>query len=228
MPGLLRRLSAAWPQLRAIFIAYHLLAVVVLSLPSAGAITSPRMWRSANFKADIAGYAAAIRGLGIDMTAEQFGARLHAAAVSFAGFRSAIATPFIPYARIFGVRQGWAMFASPQRNPAWLNVEIKEQGHWRTIYRPHDDDATWMRETMEHNRMRKFAGRFARTFVAKNYDELSRWLASQAIVSYPTATAVRVRLYQTRSLPASEIRTGKRPRGRYHHAHIFSAAELRP
>ncbi len=186
------------------------------------------MWRSANFKADLAGYAAALRSLGIDMTAAEFGARLHAVATSFAGFRSAIAAPFGRYASLFGVRQGWAMFASPQRNPAELHVDIEMQGRWQSLYRPHDDDAAWMRETMEHNRVRKFAGRFARTFIPKNYNELSRWLASQAIATYPSATAVRVRLYRTRSLAATKVRTGERPRGHYEHAHIFHAAELRP
>lgn len=228
MSTLRRRLVGAWPHLRALFVGYHLLAVVVLSLPTAGAMTSDSMWRSANFKADIAGYAGALGSLGVEMTPEELTQRLRGAAFSFAGIRTAIAWPFDRYARLVGARQGWAMFASPQRHPAELNVEIKVDGAWRTIYRPHDESADWRGETMRHNRVRKYAGRFARGFIPKNYDELASWLATEASVDHPEATAVRVRLYRYRSLPPEKVRAGERPAGHYERVRTFDAAELRP
>ncbi len=222
-----RRLVGAWPHLRALFVLYHLLAVVILSLPSAGALTSESMWRSANFKADIAGYAEALQGLGVETTPKALGARLKRAALSFAGIRRAISWPFGRYAELVGARQGWAMFASPQRHPAELHVEIEVDGAWRLLYRPHDDEAEWRGETMRHNRVRKFAGRFARGFVPKNYEELATWLATEASGDFPEANAVRVRLYRYRSLPPEAIRNGERPEGRYERARVFDAEELR-
>ena len=227
MSGLRRRLAEAWPHLRALFIAYHVAAVVILSLPPPGAMTSPALWRSANLRADIAGYAAALQRAGVDVTATELGDRLLRAAHGVAAVTDALSRPFRGYAEVVGARQGWAMFASPQRHPAELHVELQEGESWRLIYRPHDDAAAWRSATMRHNRMRKFAGRFARGFIPKNYDELARWLAQEAAADHPQATAVRVRLYRYTSLPPAEVREGQRPKGRYEHTRTFSSADLR-
>jgi len=191
-------------------------------------MTSKAMWESANLKGDVAGYAAALDGLGVEITPAQLTARLQATAKTFGALRTAIAAPFGRYSALFGVRQGWAMFGSPQRYPAEVHVEVLENDRWRPIYRPHDPAHAWLAETMTHNRMRKFAGRFARGFVQKNYDELSRWLARQASVDFPQASRIRVHLYRYRSLHPLRVQAGERPQGHYERIRTYDAAELRP
>ncbi|MCA9635082.1 MAG: hypothetical protein KC420_03500 [Myxococcales bacterium] len=227
MAALRQRLARAWPHLRVILVGYHVAAIVVLSIPPAGALNNPAMWRSANTRSDIAGYAAALGQVGVEITPEELGARVRDAAATFGRIRELLAAPFAGYAALVGARQGWAMFASPQRVPAEVHVDLEIGGEWRPLYRPHDDAAAWRRATFEHNRFRKFNGRFARTFIPPHYDGLARWLAREAAAEFPEATAIRVRLYRYRTLPPAEARAGRRPEGRYEHERRFVAEELR-
>ena len=76
MAALRQRLARAWPHLRVILVGYHVAAIVVLSIPPAGALNNPAMWRSANTRSDIAGYAAALGQVGVEITPEELGARV--------------------------------------------------------------------------------------------------------------------------------------------------------
>src|SRR5690606_8459350 len=122
------------------------------------------MWESANTRADLAGWAAALGRVGVDIRGPELATRLRELAGRLADAQDALARPFVRFSSIIGYRQGWAMFASPQRHPFEIHVDVEVDGAWRPLYRPHDDVAAWRRATFEHNRFRKLAGTFARVF----------------------------------------------------------------
>lgn len=219
--------SPAWPQLRAVLVALHVASLVVLSLPTAGAVHDRSRWQTANAKDDLRTMAARLRGWGIDTDERRLAQALWDAGSAYLELRGPLAWPFERYAETTGCRQGWQMFASPQRHPAELHVDVELDGRWQVIYRPHDDQAAWNRRQFEHNRFRKLLGRFARGFVRRDYDQTARWVAAKAAAQHPAATRVRIRLYRYATLPPAEVLAGERPTGRYEHERLFEAEALR-
>ncbi|NUP06088.1 MAG: hypothetical protein HOW73_08520 [Polyangiaceae bacterium] len=201
-------------QLWAAFITFHVLAVIVMSLPGEG-ITSKAQWQSENLRSDFAGWANALRKVGIAISDEELAEKARAVAEGYVDARSVLSAPFEPYQQATGARQGWAMFASPQRHPAEVHVDVFERGEWRPLFRPRSAEYSWFTRRLDHHRLRKLSGRFARGFNRGVYDDLARYLADRALHDFPTAERVRVRLYSWDALPPERVRAGEKPVGEY-------------
>ncbi|MCH9686875.1 MAG: hypothetical protein K0V04_35905 [Deltaproteobacteria bacterium] len=217
----------AWPHIRAVLIGLHVLSLAVLSLPNASAVHDRRRWRTANAQADLEQWTKRLQGWGFDTDKRRLAQSLWSIGGAYLTVQRPIVTPFAWYARVSGSRQGWHMFASPQRHPAELHVEIERDGAWVLIYRPHSDEHAWNREQFEHNRFRKFLGRFARGFIQSDYEHTARWVAARAAADHPAATQVRVRLYRYQTLPPAAVVSGGKPKGRYERERVFEAEALR-
>jgi len=219
--------SPAWPHLRATLLALHVLSLVVLSLPDAGAVHNRRRWQTANARADLQQTAARLTAWGIPIDELELKRRLWAMGTAYLVVQRPLVLPFVWYGRLTGSRQGWRMFASPQRHPAELHVDLEGDGQWEPIYRPHSDRYAWNREQFEHNRFRKFLGRFARGFIARDYQQTARWVATKAAREHPEAPRVLVRLYRYDTPTPQQVAAGETPAGRYEHAMRFDAEALR-
>ncbi|MCX4240612.1 hypothetical protein [Paraliomyxa miuraensis] len=222
----------AWPHVRAILIALHVLSLVVLSLPTAGAIHDRRRWQTANARDDLRRMAARLTAWGLATDEHQLEQALWSAGDAYLRVQRPIAAPFQRYAELTGSRQAWQMFASPQRHPAEVHVDIELSGpagsQWQLLYRPHSDEHAWNREQFDHNRFRKFFGRFARGFIRSHYDQSARWIATKAAREHPEASRVRVRLARYETLPPERVRAGERPAlDKYEHERVFDAEALR-
>ena len=211
-----------WPQVRAVLVGLHVLSIVVLSLPKSSVVANRRAWESANAKAEFHRWA---DRLGTDP--ETFRSRLWGVAQTAGRARDRAGAPFEVYAALTGTGQGWQMFATPQKVPAELHVDIEVNGQWKALVRPRDPRSTWRLQQRTHNRLRKALGRFARTFHASRYRGLARWFAVQAARDFPEATRVRVVLWRYRSLPPRAVREGQQPQGREEHPIVFDAEALR-
>ena len=199
----------AWHHARALFVLFHVGAVLVLSLPAHPGISSRASWKSQNAQADFAAWAATLQGLGLEVDAAGLEATLWDLSRGYLTVRNTAATPFAPYARATGATQGWQMMTSPQRRPVRLRVEVRpDGGPWRAVYETRSDTLDWNRAALDYHRLRKVVGRFARTTSTATYDQLARWLATQAAVAFPDATTARVSQLRSRVLPAEEVRTG--------------------
>ncbi len=218
--------SRAWPHLRALLVLFHCSAVVVLSLPGSSMLDRAR-WRSENLKSDFAGWSSALSKVGVTIPPEELGVRVRGVAERYLRVRSLLVAPFGHYPRLSGANQGWAMFASPQRHPAEVHVDVLEAGAWRPLFRPRDPAASWQSGPLTHHRMRKLMGRFAREYRDGVFSELAAFLASRAFSDVPAAERVRVRLYRYDSLPPERVQRGERPQGRYAERREWGRAELR-
>lgn len=217
----------AWPHIRGVLIALHVASLVILSLPTEGAVHNRARWKTANAKADLRQMARRLQGWGIDTDEQRLARDLWALGSAYLTVQRPLAWPFAVYAKVTGSRQGWQMFASPQRHPAELHVDVEIDGQWQPIYRPQSDAHDWNREQLEHNRFRKFLGRFARGFYRQHYDQAARWVATKAAREHPRATRVRVQLYRYASLTPAQVLAGEPKQGRYEHARRFDAEGLR-
>ncbi len=221
-----------WDHARAALIAFHVLAIVALAFPSGGSLTNKSAWRSKNTQADFAAWTAGLNRVGVALTPKEFEASLWALAKGYGRVRDELARPFLPYARTFGLYQSWQMFASPQRHPGELHVDLRlpgagEDERWRPIYRSRSREHTWRRSQLDHDRLRKYVGRFARGFKKRHYNALAQALARAAAHDFPEAEEIRVRLYRYRSLPPERVRAGERAEGRYQHTRRYPAGPLR-
>jgi hypothetical protein len=211
-----------WPHIRAFLVALHVLSIVVLSLPRSSIVADERSWNTENAQAEFRRWA---DRLGTDQ--QTFRRRLWKVAVEAGRVRDRIGAPFEVYARLTGTGQGWQMFATPQKVPAELHVDVEVDGEWKALVRPLDPRSNWRLQQRTHNRMRKALGRFARTFHRPRYEGLAHWFATQAARDFPEATRVRVGLWRYRSLPPEAVLAGETPRGHYEHELVFEAEELR-
>lgn len=217
----------AWPHVRAALVGLHVLSLVVLALPDASAVHSRRRWQTANARADLRQWTERLRDWGVDTDERRLERTLWDMGSAYLRVQQPLAAPFYWYAWVTGSRQAWRMFASPQRHPAELHVDIERDGSWQTIYAPHSDELSWNRRQFEHNRFRKFLGRFARGFIPEHYAQAARWVATRAAREHPEATRVRIRLYRYDTLPPARVLAGEQPTGRYEHPQIFDAEALR-
>lgn len=196
-----------WPHLRAAAVLFHLVAVLMLSLPSAS-IRSARLWRAPNVQREFEHWSRRARSLGWDVSPTEFEERLRAFTFRYLAARDVAIAPFEAYAGATGTMQGWAMFATPQTDPTWLTLEIREtSGDFRTIYRERSDSLDWMRRQLDHNRLRKLEGRLARGASAGTYRRLVNWLARRAAADFPEAVEMRARV-ERRTTPAPSAGKG--------------------
>jgi len=164
----------------------------------------------------------------LDVDAGELTSSLRAAATTLLVARQVLA-PFELYAQLTGAKQGWAMFASPQRHPSEMHVEGRFQGgDWTFLYRPHDEQAAFMSDFMRHNRVRKFTGRFARAAHRSNYDGLAAYLARRACAEKPGLVEVRVALWSYRALDRAAVARGERPHGTYERQRTFPCSPPAP
>lgn len=217
----------AWPHVRAVLVALHVLSLVVLSLPDANAVHTRHRWKTANARADLRQWAERLSRWGYDTDEHRLERTLWDTGSAYLRVHQPVVAPFSWYAKVTGSRQAWRMFASPQRHPAELHVDLWREGRWRPLYVPHSEEHAWNRSQFEHNRFRKFLGRFARGFVFDHYRKSARWIATRAAREHPEATRVRIQLYRYDTLVPARVLDGEQPRGRYEHPLIFEAEALR-
>lgn len=215
-----------WPQVRAALILFHVASMLVLSLPDASAFQD-RRWQNENARDDLRKMAERLNAWGFHTDASALEQDLRSVANRYVRVQQVIATPFQSYAALTGSRQGWSMFASPQRHPAELHVDMLQHGEWQALYRPHSNAHDWKRAQFEHNRFRKFLGRFARGFQIAHYDQAAHWVATRVALEHPAATTIRVQLYRYATLSPEDVRAGKTPIGRYEHTRVWNAEALK-
>jgi hypothetical protein len=215
------------PKLRAGLLLYHVVAVIVLALPR-GSFSEAR-WQARGTRADIAEWDTKLKKIGLLSRDASFENHLRSAAKGYAKVRRTLTLPFEDYASVTGMRQGWAMFASPQRHPSELWIDMQVDGEWKPIYRPTGaalDDA--LHAFLKHNRLRKFQGRFARGFDRSTYEDFVTYLARRVFATHPEATAVTLRLYAYASPSPQAARADDPPQGKFEHERTFQRGDLTP
>jgi len=215
---------STFAKVRAALLALHVLAVLVLSLPGAQVARANR-WQSRLMRQDLADWADQLQSLGISVSADELGRTAQGIAEGYVAFRSAAVAPFQTYSEITKARQGWAMFASPQRHPFEVHVDGLTERGWVPLYRPHDERARFLDEFLLHNRMRKFQGRFARAMKDHYYEDFTGFVAQRALERNPDLRAVWLGLYGYASLPPERVRAGERPSGAYYEVRVFGREE---
>lgn len=210
---------------RAAFVLFHAVSILVLCLPAG--VASETRWASKTTQRDLADWAAKLQGLGIDTDKSSLEATLKRLAEGYIDVRRVLARPFGLYTRVTLTYQGWTMFASPQRRPYEIHVDGLVDGAWIPLHRPLDDTADVFDGYLQHNRVRKFTGRFAKNFSDVNYTDFATFLAKRAFEARPDVERVRVSLYGYTTPPPERAARGERSDGQYEHELELSREDVR-
>lgn len=204
-----------WRHVRAALVLIHLLAVVVLAVPSLRAAMDRRSWRNPTVQGELEAFAERLDSVGIHLTPKTLEQKVWRYAVAYNRVYEALEAPFFPYRHWVGVRQPWVMFVAPHRHPARVEIEVEEDHRWRLVYRARSDEHTWHRTLFDHDRLRSALFRYGWDRYRRAYRELCRYIAEEAARDFPKATRVRVRMYRYRTPSPEEVRAGEIPAGRY-------------
>ena len=214
------------PNVRAALVAIHIVAVLLLSLPSSQRVLKRQAWERPSTQQAFGFIADHLHWLGID-SKEDFERRLWRFVEGYVAVRDEIVRPFEYYPRLAGVRQGWSVFSRPRERPVELEIAVDESHGFQPIYRPHSRKYDFWSRKLRQYRFRKVTGHLARRFNARVYNSLTKLLAKRALQAYPDTQRVRVRLYRYETLPAAELRAGEEPPGEHIHTRIYQARTLR-
>jgi hypothetical protein len=214
-----------WRRLRAVAVALHVVAVLVLSMPSSLKLGDRRRWDRPRTQREFALWAKRLSTLGLPLTTAELDARLWRWAQGYLAVRERIAAPLHPYAYYCGVSQGWGMYKSPQREPHRLRVEVRDEDGWRVVHEGRSDAHDYRREQFDQHRMRKLVGRLISR--PQVFDDMAGWIARQVARDFPRASHARVRGVRFRALPPARRRAGERPATRVAREAIIELQPLR-
>ena len=217
-----------------------MVGAVLMAAPSPEGSLRRSAWQEKTAQAEFHAWAEGVRSAGIDVTDAEFEEFLWTVGSKYVDIKRSVLTPYSAYSNYSGARQGWRMFVAPHRNPSTLNidVEVPDQNgllHWETVYGSRDGimDADesykgqWRAYQFRHNRMAKTVFLSAWSFRRSRYEEFSHWIAEVAAKDFPTATRVRTRLFEYRTLTPEEVRAGQREKGAFKSTKIFNLEEIR-
>jgi len=221
-------MSLGWrDHARAAFVAFHLAAVCFMALPAPDGGMNRSAWKDPTVQAEFEAWSARLTSWGYTIESDELEDQGWAFATAYTSVRRELMQPLLPYYNGLGTRQSWRMFVAPHRNPAKLEVRVREGGTWRMVYRPLDADAAWRSEQFNHTRMRSAIFRYAWKHYAKSYLQFVEWIAGHAAVDFPEADLVEVRWRRYRTPSPEQIRAGELPEGSVQRKRVKNLEELR-
>jgi hypothetical protein len=115
--------------------------------------------------------------------------------------RTKAMAPTLPIREAFRLHQQWKLFptASLKQHRLWVEGRSGRDAPWQIMYRPLDDEHTFMADEIEFRRLRGAwnPGRNAR----RGYAGFVKWVAGEVFAARPDINEVRVRLENIRVKP---------------------------
>jgi len=196
--------------LRALLVGFHLVAVGLMAVPAPEGAMNRENWKDATVQAELQTWTHKLSHIGISVTVPQLEHHLWGTGRALNQQRTQLLEPFQPYYQFAGTHQSWRMFVAPHRFPAKLEVDIKEKGTWKTIFRQNDPELAWQGQLFNDSRMRSILFRYSWSTYRKHYRQLGRWVANQAGRDFPDARMVRLSWFKYQTLSPEQVRANER------------------
>ena len=196
-------------QLVGIYVAFHVLAVVIAAVPGTGKMLDRRAWEEPTVQAEFEAWSDRLDVDSATLQAFAFDAATRVLAV-----RAVALTPFEPYLRFTGQWQNWVMFVAPHRYPTRLQLRVADgAGDWRVLYEEGNPQARWRAAAFATERMRSSVFRWGWPSYEKAWATACRGLARAAKADDPSITKMQCRFWKRRSPSPEEVRSGTAPEG---------------
>ncbi len=216
------------PQLRAIFVLFHLVAVTLMAAPAPAGGMKRAAWKDPTVQAELRAWRDRLSGLGLDRSPEAFEQDLWELAAGFMRVRRQVLRPFRPYYRWCGTWQTWRMFIAPHRFPARLHIELSDGGgDYRSVYVARSPEHTWLAPQLDQARMRAALFRYGWPSYGRSWSQLADWIAARAAADFPEAERIRLRMWKYRTPSPEQVLAGERPEGRWVNVQLRALEPLR-
>lgn len=202
--------------LRAVLVLLHCLAIFLLSFPAPVGVMNERSFAAPATQATFESYAGALQSVGLDVSKDELQQFLWDEGTRFMAVRSRVVAPFQRYLQAVGAGQGWRMFGTVNRAPAWLVVEVQEGEDWRIVYESRSEEHTWRRRQFDQERTRALVNDWSWLRGKASYEQFGVWLAQRAAVDFPQATHLRTRMERRKLPPPEVLRTQGMPEPTVH------------
>ncbi len=214
-PSPARPARGPWPQLRAVLVLLHVIAVVLGALPAPSGGMSRAAWRDPTVQDEFDAWRGKLAALGWSMSPEAFEEGLWTLGSELMAVRSRALRPFKHYYRYAGTTQSWRMFVAPHRYPARLFIDAREDGVWFNIFEEGAPGPDWRQSQLEQDRFRSALFRYSWPNYSRSYGQFSRWVAKEVAIDYPEADAVRLRWFKYKTLSPEDAGRGLEPEGEF-------------
>ncbi len=192
LPGRGQRPVGWRAPLLAVFVAFHVLAMLVLALPANGRLGDRAVWQSRENQLQFARWARLASKLGVARDGPELEQLLWRLVQSYLGARQVAVAPFELYREYCGMGQGWRMFSNPQSHPAYIHVELRRGASFEPIYLSRSSQYDWRARQLDHHRVRKLFGRIARSTEQDLWEQFGAWAAQRAAQDFPDALELRI------------------------------------
>ena len=221
------RLEPVWRHLRALFVVFHLVAVIGIALPSVGGGMNRSAWKAATVQDEFAVWANRLQGVGLQISVAELEDALWEFAVGYERGRRDALQPFARYYRYAGTSQSWRMFVAPHRYPGRLVIDVDEGEGFTRVYEARSSEFTWGSTWFDHDRMRSAVFRYAWPHFRRPRSEFTSWVADQAADAFPHAHRVRVGFLRYRTRSPDEVRQGVMPKVKLELSNIRNLDKIR-
>ena len=186
-------------QLRAIFVAFHLIAITAVAFPAPVGMRRADL-ESPDVHAAIEAWRGLAGALGVAVDPDRFQEWLWEAGSGLLDARSAVLQPLQPYYRYSGTRQSWSMFGTLNHTPARLEIHIDHGEGWEPLFIARTRDHDWRAKQLDQERLRGLVNPFSWKRSRAKLRKVADWVAHQASADFPQARRIRLRM-MTRPLP---------------------------
>ena len=187
-----QRLAGLREQLLAAFVAFHVVATLLLALPASSRLGDRAVWQSRKNQLQFAGWAQLASQLGVARDGPELEQLLWRLTQSYLSVRRVIVAPFEVYQEYTGVRQRWLMFSNPQSHTVYVHLELRRGAAFEPLYVSRSSEFSWRRRQLDHHRVRKLLEGVARPTEQELWQEFGLWAARQAARDYPQALELRI------------------------------------
>lgn len=206
--------NAAIQGIIALLVSAHLVVITLAScLEPIGAIDDRAQWDDPATHAEFAAWAERLQRLGVDTSADEVKDALWSPVQALQHGETALLTPLRPYFAYCGTRQGWHMFVAPHLEARRYAIEVREGGDWCIVYEQRDNLHRWLASKLEQERVRDGIFHLLQRGNDLELRRLAEWLAIRAAADFPSADALRLRVYHYRLPTPEESRAGEQTIG---------------
>ncbi len=184
----------AWPRLRALLIALHLAAVVVVACPAPVVVPGKNQWERAGVKGEVRSWQRRLELVGIHLTEKELTETVMAVVQRWSVSRNSAVKPFSEYLKAIGAPQGWYMFTGPDRSPHRYAVDIVsadgQQVHVFTLGEPTARPDLIDPELLGEHRLRRAMFQAAWSERKSLFKDVCRWFGHHIAEKQPDTKEV--------------------------------------
>jgi hypothetical protein len=191
-------------------VVFHVLVISLDASPTPSAGMNRAAWKEPTVQGEFKKWAGF---LGVEQ--QELEDKLWSFATEFVGIRRSIMSPLYPYLEATGTSQSWQMFVAPHRFPTKMELQIKLENEYLSVFEEHSETATWNKEAFGTERLRASIFRWGWVNYQESWKRACWQFAGMLLEENPEASSVRCRMQKKESPSPEALDENKVDVGKY-------------